>query len=144
MVPLLFRPPPLDAARTSGKTIVVLSPKGGSGKTMVATNLAIALASTNTGATALVDLDAVFGDVATALSIVPAHTVEQLATSPNFDGTLEEPKTLPARLPHVLLNGTEKFIGTVGLDTDHVAVQLTRKLPLEEPTYVKSDGRKVS
>jgi pilus assembly protein CpaE len=79
---------PLETSRTSGKTIVVLSPKGGSGKTMVATNLAIALASTNTGATALVDLDAVFGDVATALSIVPAHTVEQLATSPNFDGTL--------------------------------------------------------
>src|SRR5687768_3993137 len=24
---------------------------------------------------------------------------------PNFDGTLEEPKLLPARLPHVLLNG---------------------------------------
>lgn len=44
----------------------------------------------------------------------------------------------------VLLNGTEKFIGTVGLDTDHVAVQLTRKLPSEEPTYAKPDGRKVS
>src|SRR5882672_1938891 len=30
---------------------------------------------------------------------------------------------------HVLLNGTAKFVGTVGLDTDHVAIQLTRKLP---------------
>src|SRR5919108_5771873 len=26
--------------------------------------------------------------------------------APNFDGTLQEPKILPARLPHVLLNGT--------------------------------------
>ncbi|MEO5959982.1 MAG: FliM/FliN family flagellar motor switch protein [Opitutaceae bacterium] len=43
----------------------------------------------------------------------------------------------------VLLNGTPKFVGTVGLDTDHVAVQLTRKLPLEENSYGKSDGRKV-
>jgi pilus assembly protein CpaE len=77
-----------DHPAATGKTIVVLSPKGGSGKTMVATNLAIALAAMNVGPTALVDLDAVFGDVATALSIVPAHTVEQLATSPNFDGTL--------------------------------------------------------
>ena len=25
---------------------------------------------------------------------------------PNFDGTLEEPQYLPARLPHILLNGT--------------------------------------
>ena len=33
----------------------------------------------------------------------------------------------------VLLNGTPKFVGTVGLDTDQVAVQLTRKLPAEDP-----------
>jgi flagellar motor switch protein FliM len=44
----------------------------------------------------------------------------------------------------VLLNGSPKFIGTVGLDTDHVAVQLTRKLVPEEPTYAKPDGRKNS
>jgi flagellar motor switch protein FliM len=44
----------------------------------------------------------------------------------------------------VLLNGTPKFVGTVGLDTDRVAVQLTRKLPPEEPFHAKSDGRKVS
>ncbi len=44
----------------------------------------------------------------------------------------------------VLLNGTPKFVGTVGLDTDRVAVQLTRKLPSEEIYHGKSDGRKVS
>jgi flagellar motor switch protein FliM len=43
----------------------------------------------------------------------------------------------------VLLNGTPKFVGTVGLDSDRVAVQLTRKLPSEEPFHAKSDGRKV-
>jgi flagellar motor switch protein FliM len=43
----------------------------------------------------------------------------------------------------VLLNGTPKFIGTVGLDADRVAVQLTRKLPPVEQTP-KSDGRKNS
>jgi flagellar motor switch protein FliM len=42
----------------------------------------------------------------------------------------------------ILLNGTPKFVGTVGLDTDHVAVQLTRKLPAEESNHFKSDGRK--
>lgn len=44
----------------------------------------------------------------------------------------------------VLLNGAPKFVGTVGLDTDRVAVQLTRKLPTEESLHGKSDGRKVS
>ncbi len=43
----------------------------------------------------------------------------------------------------VLLNGTPKFIGTVGLDTDHVAIQLTRKLPPEDSAHAKPDGRKV-
>ncbi len=36
--------------------------------------------------------------------------------TPNFDGTLEEPKILPARLPHVLLNGTTGI--AVGMATD--------------------------
>lgn len=35
---------------------------------------------------------------------------------PNFDGTLEEPKLLPARVPHVLLNGTTGI--AVGMATD--------------------------
>ncbi|MCS5710156.1 DNA topoisomerase IV subunit A [Candidatus Berkiella aquae] len=36
--------------------------------------------------------------------------------APNFDGTLEEPKTLPARLPTILLNGTTGI--AVGMATD--------------------------
>ncbi len=70
-----------------GKIIVVLSPKGGSGKTMLATNLAVALASTNSGETVVVDLDSSFGDVAGSLGILPEHTVGQLATLPSFDST---------------------------------------------------------
>ena len=35
---------------------------------------------------------------------------------PNFDGTLDEPAVLPARLPHVLLNGTTGI--AVGMATD--------------------------
>jgi len=35
---------------------------------------------------------------------------------PNFDGTLDEPKLLPARLPNVLLNGTQGI--AVGMATD--------------------------
>ncbi|MBN2647988.1 MAG: DNA topoisomerase IV subunit A [Thiotrichales bacterium] len=36
--------------------------------------------------------------------------------SPNFDGTLDEPLILPARVPHVLLNGTSGI--AVGMATD--------------------------
>lgn len=36
--------------------------------------------------------------------------------TPNFDGTMDEPKTLPARLPHILLNGITGI--AVGMATD--------------------------
>jgi len=36
--------------------------------------------------------------------------------TPNFDGTMDEPSVLPARLPHVLLNGTTGI--AVGMATD--------------------------
>lgn len=74
-----------------------------------------------------------------------------------FELTLREVSSLrvgdviemPAELvqqTRVLLNGTPKFVGTVGLDTDRVAVQLTKKIPLsqEELSNGKSDGRKSS
>ncbi|MEI8240021.1 MAG: P-loop NTPase, partial [Actinomycetota bacterium] len=61
--------------RRRGRVIVVLSPKGGSGKTMVATNLAVSLSASNSGDTVLVDLDAVFGDVASVMGLVPDHTI---------------------------------------------------------------------
>jgi len=35
---------------------------------------------------------------------------------PNFDGTMEEPKLLPAQLPHIILNGTTGI--AVGMATD--------------------------
>jgi flagellar motor switch protein FliM len=54
---------------------------------------------------------------------------------------LEMPATLLDQTS-VLLNGSPKFIGTVGLDTDRVAVKLARKLPREDLNHVKSDGRK--
>ncbi|MFL6652932.1 MAG: DNA topoisomerase IV subunit A [Sulfurifustaceae bacterium] len=47
------------------------------------------------------------------LSELEQGTVEWV---PNFDGTLREPRTLPARLPHVLLNGTTGI--AVGMATD--------------------------
>lgn len=56
-----------------GQLIVVFSPKGGTGKTMLATHLAVALAMADMR-TCLVDLDLQFGDVAIALGMEPSRT----------------------------------------------------------------------
>jgi len=47
------------------------------------------------------------------LSELPMGTVDW---TPNFDGTLQEPSWLPARMPHVLLNGSTGI--AVGMATD--------------------------
>jgi pilus assembly protein CpaE len=58
----------------SGKIITVVAPKGGTGKTALATNLAVGLASTGKRV-ALVDLDLQFGDVADALQLRPESSI---------------------------------------------------------------------
>ena len=67
-------------APNSGTVVTVFSPKGGSGKTVLATN--IALAARRSGIpTLLVDLDLQFGDAALALAIAPRATIADLASS---------------------------------------------------------------
>ncbi|QGF24297.1 AAA family ATPase [Raineyella fluvialis] len=60
---------------TLGRVITVTSPKGGVGKTTVATNLAVGLARRFAQSTVLVDLDVQYGDVATALGLAPQYTL---------------------------------------------------------------------
>ncbi|MGJ9411378.1 CpaE family protein [Aeromicrobium sp. CF4.19] len=69
------------AAGTAGRpehsrTITVVSPKGGVGKTSISTNLAIGLAEKMPQDVVLVDLDLQFGDVAATLDLVPSRTME--------------------------------------------------------------------
>lgn len=61
--------------------IAVASPKGGSGKTTIATNLAVGLAAAAPGQVAIVDLDLQFGDVATALQLMPEYSIADAARS---------------------------------------------------------------
>lgn len=69
----------MDDAPTGGRVISVLSPKGGSGKTTVATNVALGLTALAPGEVVLVDLDLQFGDAVGGLGLVPEHTILDVA-----------------------------------------------------------------
>jgi pilus assembly protein CpaE len=68
-----------------GRLIVVLGPKGGTGKTITATNLAVAMQAAGRKV-ALVDLDLQFGDVALCMGLAPDRTIYDLATVENKSG----------------------------------------------------------
>src|SRR5881296_2463382 len=65
-----------------GKIVTVFSPKGGTGKTVTATNLAAACAKFEGRKTLLLDLDLQFGDAAIMLGIEPEKTIYDLVTAP--------------------------------------------------------------
>jgi pilus assembly protein CpaE len=71
---------PALAATASGSMICVLGLKGGSGKTLAATNLTVALAQRG-ARVAVVDLDLQFGDVGLALGLSPTRTLYDLVRS---------------------------------------------------------------
>lgn len=64
-----------DEATSQHRLILVLSPKGGSGKTTISSNLAVGLASRAPKQVVLVDGDLQFGDVANALRLLAESTV---------------------------------------------------------------------
>ena len=57
-----------------GRIFCAFSTKGGVGKSVVSTNLAVLLATRNPGCVVLVDCDLQFGDVAVLLGVPPLHT----------------------------------------------------------------------
>ncbi|TMK73251.1 MAG: hypothetical protein E6G48_05660 [Actinobacteria bacterium] len=71
-----------DAARPTANApmICVLGPKGGTGKTVASSNLAVGLAAAGKRSV-VVDLDLQFGDIGLALGLSPERTVYDLASS---------------------------------------------------------------
>jgi pilus assembly protein CpaE len=65
-----------------GRVVTVFSPKGGTGKTVTATNLAAAVAKHAQKRTLLVDLDLQFGDAAIMLGLEPEKTIHDLVVAP--------------------------------------------------------------
>ena len=66
--------------------VVILSARGGSGKTVLACNLAVAIAQLSGETVALLDLNLEFGTTATMLSLQPRATLSELARA-----SVEEP-----------------------------------------------------
>jgi pilus assembly protein CpaE len=65
-----------------GRIVTVFSPKGGTGKTVITTNLASALAKFEGKRTLLLDLDLQFGDAAIMLGLEPDKTIYDLVVAP--------------------------------------------------------------
>jgi pilus assembly protein CpaE len=65
-----------------GRIVTVFSPKGGTGKTVTATNLSTALAKYFGKRTLLLDLDLQFGDAAIMLGLEPEKTIYDLVVAP--------------------------------------------------------------
>lgn len=65
-----------------GRIVTVFSPKGGTGKTVTATNLAASFAKHEGKRTLLLDLDLQFGDAAIMLGIEPEKTIYDLVVAP--------------------------------------------------------------
>jgi pilus assembly protein CpaE len=109
--------------RAPARTVVVLGPKGGTGKTLTACNLGVLLA--NAGhRTVLVDLDLQFGDVGLALGLRPDRTIYDLASS---GGTMDAAKVSDYLTRHD--SGLEVLIGPARPDqAASVTVQMLLEL----------------
>ncbi|MEJ5254290.1 MAG: P-loop NTPase [Acidimicrobiales bacterium] len=77
LIPATVAPVPATFAEGDelGRVITVFSTKGGAGKSVIATNLAVVLAQRSERPVVLVDADLQFGDIAVMLKLAPQHTV---------------------------------------------------------------------
>jgi pilus assembly protein CpaE len=86
-----------STASHMGRVVTVFSPKGGIGKTVVSTNLAVCFAKYHKERTLLLDLDLQFGDAAIMLGIEPEKTIYDLVVAP---GELDTEKLAGYTTPH--------------------------------------------
>ncbi|MDQ6846978.1 MAG: response regulator [Candidatus Dormibacteraeota bacterium] len=70
--------PAAPRSNAPGEVLLVFSGKGGVGKSLIATNLAVALAEQTGGRVALVDLDLQFGDIGVMLNLDHSRSITEL------------------------------------------------------------------
>jgi pilus assembly protein CpaE len=93
--PAANAPPPVEEVVTrrpaAGRIVLVFSGKGGIGKSLLAVNLAAALAKNSDQRTALLDLDLQFGDLGVLLGLDSSRNIYQVVEAfPNIDGEFVE------------------------------------------------------
>ncbi|MEL6986138.1 MAG: P-loop NTPase, partial [Actinomycetota bacterium] len=82
-----------DGEARPRRVVTVISPKGGTGKTTVSTNVAAGLAKHRPSEVVLLDLDTQFGDCAPALGLTPEQSLVDA-----IEGLGDRPSTLKAFL----------------------------------------------
>jgi pilus assembly protein CpaE len=122
-----------DGRPRRARVITVFSPKGGTGKTVISTHLAAALAKHRRAKTLLADLDLQFGDAAIMLGLEPEQTLHELTSG---SGTLDSDK-LRGYLTHHPATGLDLLAAPLRpedgeLVTEETIVQL---LEIAAPQY---------
>lgn len=110
----------------TGKAVVVVSAKGGVGKSTIAVNLSTALARHAPQRVVLVDLDAQFGDAASLLDLDPEHSVLDAAESiAQSDTVLLKTFLTPHPRGLLVLAGSPSPTAADRIKTDHARDVIT-------------------
>lgn len=111
-----------EATRGSGRVVAVMAGKGGSGKTITATNLGLALTfQRGEDSVVIVDADIQFGDVALLLQLDPSHTLADAVnrldelSDARLDGMLLRHESGLRVMPAPLLPTSEEAIPAKGI-----------------------------
>ena len=125
------RPAPASAQTSAGafssRTVTVLSPKGGVGKTSISSNLAVTLAQQSPMEVVVVDLDLQFGDLTTVLDLSPTHTLQDAFDLTSRDNLLLKTFLTVHSAGFYVLCGAESPAANDKVSGDQV-IQLIRQL----------------
>lgn len=128
----------LNRTAPTSKVITVVSPKGGAGKTAIASNLAVGLARHAMNRVVIVDCDLQFGDVANALRLTPERTIADFAkSSADLDATTVKAFLTPHPSGAFALCAPESPADADGVKPDMLATAID--LLSEMFTYVVID-----
>jgi pilus assembly protein CpaE len=122
----------------TSRVIAVVSPKGGAGKTAIASNLAVGLAQLAPQQVVVVDLDLQFGDIASALRLAPEQTIADSAHAPGpIDATSIKAYLTPHAQGLFALCAPSSPAAADDVDPEHTAKVLS--LLADEFRYVVVD-----